>query len=114
MSDNSDDYISNEQLERELLPHVKPLDWLLIADILNDRADELEKGNCSISSPKVVPNEAHNDPETLRGIALLARGIGDCGTGMYEGISREGYHQLMDQIEPWRINEEAKDALRYS
>jgi len=93
MSDNSDDYISNEQLERELLPHVKPLDWLLIADILNDRADELEKGNCSISSPKVV---------------------GDCGTGMYEGISREGYHQLMDQIEPWRINEEAKDALRYS
>jgi len=57
---------------------------------------------------------ARDDPEMQQGTALIEREIGDCGTGMYEGISREGYHQLMDQIEPWRINEEAKDALRYS
>jgi len=50
----SDDCISNEQLERVLISRVKPLDWLLISDILNDRADEIQRGIMSSTRPTSI------------------------------------------------------------
>jgi hypothetical protein len=122
MQENHEDAISPETLKADLIARLRPADWYLISEVLDERASEVAAGNWITGTPgEDTEVLGHNDPETLRGIAFVARVIAnwmDDDEGIWaaplglEKISREVRTRILDQIDSWRIVEDAKGIHR--
>jgi hypothetical protein len=77
MKKNLGDAISPETFRADLIARLKPADWYLISEILDERAGEVAEGNWITDTHEDAEVLGHNDPETLRGIAFIARVFAD-------------------------------------
>ncbi len=114
------DLIPVTDLVRALLARLGADEWYLISEVLDDRADEAKKGNWIHADSEDAAALAHNNPETLRGVTRIARGIAEWtdehaeewGGFPLEAISRAHYEKIMGPIDAWRLAEDAEWVLR--
>ena len=111
------DLIPVTDLVRALLARLGAAEWHLISDVLDDRADEAKKGNWIHADSEDAALLAHNNPETLRGVAHIAGAVAawtDENTDgiPLEAISRAHYERIMGPIDAWRVAEDAEWVLR--
>lgn len=77
MQENHQHAILPETFKAELTARLKPADWYLVNEVLDERAKKVEKGNWITGTLDDAELLGHNDPETLRGIAFIARVIAE-------------------------------------